>query len=158
MWKTLNISHDVWQCQLGQTGQLISLINFSLRQLNHSVIKDLYTVCQNSVRSQRRATRSEKTCGSAEHENVFVPWNWKLTKTVHKLNERLGISFLPKVSPKWHVRALNVMISWKPGKGATVQQPFKLTWRKQLLFSDYNIMVCDDVTIGMSRSDGHYRQ
>lgn len=73
----MHLSHDVWQCQLGRTGQLISLINFSIKTVK-SFIKDLYTVCQNSVRSQRIATYSEWTYGSAEHEKFFVSLELKV--------------------------------------------------------------------------------
>lgn len=155
-WKTLNICTYVRQCQLGRTGQLISLINFSLKTVK-SFIKDLHTVCQNSVRSQRRATYSEWTYGSAEHEKFLVSLELKIDENSSQVKWETGHPFLPKVSPTWHVRALNVMISWKPEKVSDNSANI-VPWRKQLLFSDYKIMVCDDVTIGISRSDSHYRQ
>ena len=140
--KHMHISHDVWQCQLGRTGQLISLINFSIKTVK-SFIKDLHTVCQNSVRSQRRATYSEWTYGSAEHENFFVSLELKVDEKSLQVKWETVHPFLLKVSPKWRVRALNVMISWKPEKVSDNSANI-VPWRKQLLFSDYKIMVCDD--------------
>lgn len=116
LWKTLNICTYVRQCQLGRTGQLISLINFSLKTVK-SFIKDLYTVCQNSVRSQRRAIYSEWTYGSAEHEKLFVSLELKIDENSWQVKWGTGHPFFAKgVVIKRHVRALNVMISWKPEK------------------------------------------
>ena len=153
----MHISHDVWQCQLGRTGQLISLINFSIKTVK-SFIKDLYTVCQNSVWSQRRATYSEWTYGSAEHEKFFVSLELKVDEKISQVKWETVHPFFAKGVAKMTrtcAECYDFVKTWKSfSKHCSLEETIIVLglqdrglWRSS-----------DDVTIGMSRSDGHYRQ
>lgn len=93
--KHMHIPHDVWSCQLGRTGQLIRRINFFLQTIK-SFIKDLYAVCQNCDH-RRRVTAASETRGrlvGLQNTRAFLfSWDWKLTKTARKSNERMNTRF-----------------------------------------------------------------
>lgn len=151
--KHMHIPHDVWSCQLGRTGQLIRRINFFLQTIK-SFIKDLYAVCQNCDH-RRRVTAASETRGrlvGLQNTRAFLfSWDWKLTKTARKSNERMNTRFfLPKVSPKWQNGPLcagcfDFVFYRKPEKEATMQQLLLFGGINYVFISGNKIMACDDV-------------
>lgn len=94
--KHMRMPHDIWTCQLGRTGQLISGINLSLKTIK-SFIKDLYAVCPNCDHREEPPAASE-TRGTAEHEGLLVFLRLKIDR--RKQCATLNTSFVPKVAPK----------------------------------------------------------